>query len=132
MFKNIYITESVFNEIFVKQRIETKIIEKNIGSFIKKIKVKKTLDSQLGLGERESISLCLQNKIKNFLSDDKKARRLAQSLNIKTIGILGVLLYNFKENKITKIQARSYLNKLIENDFYISTELYSKILSLLE
>jgi len=84
----------------------------------------------LDMGERAAISLCLEKKINIFLSDDKKARKLARGLSIETLGIAGIIKYNLEEKNISKEEAKDLINQLIKDGYYMSSILYSELLIL--
>ena len=92
---------------------------------------KKKLDLKLGEGETEAISLCLEDGISDFLSDDKRARSVAKMLKLNRIGTLGILLWNVKKGFIKKSECRELVDQLVRNNYFISTELYSKVVELL-
>ena len=110
---------------------EILILEKELKEFMKVVEVKKVLDLPLGDGEKEAISLCLEKNVKIFLSDDKKARKFARTFNLETIGIMGIFLKNLQNKRITKKKFLDLLEKLMEEGYYISPELYNKIMRLL-
>lgn len=65
-------------------------------------------------------------------SDDKKARKHAEILGVSCLGILGILLLNVQQKIITKQQAKEILHLLLSHSFYMNTELYARMLELLE
>lgn len=128
MFKEIRVPEEVTKEIFVKTCPENIIIKKELENFLKEIKVKNIKNLPLEIGESSGISYCLESNIKTFLSDDKNARIIAESLELKVKGILGILLWNLKEKNINKLNCEELLKKLVKHGYYISSELYSEII----
>lgn len=132
IFLKILVPKQVVKEIFVKKTPETLLVKKEIGNFLIETEVKNIKELPLDRGEKEAISLCLEKNIKTFLSEDKKARRYARSLNLETIGILGILIWNLKNNKIEKKEFLKFLDSLIEKGYYISSELYSEIIKLVD
>ncbi|MBD3195114.1 MAG: hypothetical protein GF317_08675 [Candidatus Lokiarchaeota archaeon] len=60
-------------------------------------------DLPLGKGETESINTCLEYDNALLLIDEKKGRNLAKSLNINTLGTLGILLL-IKKSGLRTIQ----------------------------
>jgi len=128
MFSKIFLPRQVFDEIIVKQSPEINIINKELNKFIEIVELKKVKEISVDLGEKSAISLCFEKDIKTFLSDDKRARKYAESLGIDVIGVIGILIWNFEQNKINKQELLEIINKLIENDFYISSDLYAEII----
>jgi len=127
----IYSTEEVKKEVLSMKEInpiEKENLEKLFSEKINIVKDYKKMNLGLDLGEESAISVCINKKIPVFLSDDKKARRVAEYLSIDVIGTLGIIFINFKNKIITKEEARELLKKLISNSYYISAELYAKVL----
>lgn len=131
--KRVLIPQQVFDEIFKYNKPENNLIQKELdSSFLVKQNVKNIKDIPLHIGEKAAISLCIEKNIKMFLSDDKKARLYARSLNLNTIGILGVILGNLRTKIINKKQAKELIIKLIDKGYYMSPGLYAKTLNLIE
>ena len=87
------------------------------------------LDSE----ENSAISLCKQKNINWFFSDDKRARKTAELLQIKTKGLIGVILENLREKKITKNEAKEILKISVTlNSYYISADIYAKAIELID
>lgn len=131
--QKIFIPKQVFDEIFKYDKPENNLIQKELDSgFLVKQNVKIIKEIPLHIGERAAISLCLEKNLKMFLSDDKKARCYARSLNLDTIGILGIILENLKIKFINKKQAKELIKELIDKGYYMSPDLYAKTLELIE
>ncbi len=77
-------------------------------------------------GEASSIALCLEIADALLIIDEKKGRRIAQELEIKIIGTLGVILRAKNEGLVDSMT--DLLEKLEQADFRISTNLKAKIL----
>ena len=133
IFGSIIVPFTVKKELLKREEktSEILILEKELKEFMKVVEVKKVLDLPLGDGEKEAISLCLEKNVKIFLSDDKKARKFARTFNLETIGIMGIFLKNLQNKRITKKKFLDLLEKLMEEGYYISPELYNKIMRLL-
>ncbi len=84
------------------------------------------LNSSLGLGESEAISLALEIGAQWIILDDRPARRLAQSLGLPVIGTLGVLLAAKRRGLLEAL--RPQLDGLIKFGFFIAPDLYEQIL----
>jgi len=133
LYNNILIPKEIIREIIKYNKPENSLIEQEINSgFIKETKVKEIKDFPIHIGERAAISLCLEKNIHTFLSDDKKARRYARSLKIKTIGVLGIIFANLKLKNINKKQAKELVQELIKNDYYMAPELYAEVLNVID
>lgn len=128
IFSKIIIPKEVFIEIMENPGYELNIIEKELDNFIQIAELKNIKELPIHLGEKAAISLCIEKNINKFLSDDKKARDYAESLDIEVIGILGIIIKNTKDKKLKKQDALKIINDLIKNDFYISSDLYLEII----
>jgi predicted nucleic acid-binding protein len=86
-------------------------------------RLRKVLDE----GESEAIILSKQLHAEILLMDENKGRRLAQEMNIKVLGLMGVLIKAKNAGLITALKPE--LDKLIhEHGFWIQDELYRNIL----
>lgn len=134
----------IFEEIITTEEIRREIVEgkdtpqpeKMVLNeyFSKKIILESVVElRRFGLdgGETSALSLAIEKKYTFFLSDDKKARRVAESLSLKPIGTLGVILKNVEKKKLSKEQARTLINKLVEQSYYLSTDVYKSVIELL-
>ena len=63
----------------------------------------------LDLGEAESISLCMQEGIRLFLTDDLDARTVGKHYNLEVHGTLGILVEAFRVGVFTEEEV---INKL--------------------
>jgi predicted nucleic acid-binding protein len=73
-------------------------------------------------GELEVVVSALENNIKVVIIDEKTARDFSQTLNLKPLGIIGVLNLAKQKGKITSI--KPYLDQLIRNKYRISEKIY--------
>ena len=80
----------------------------------------------IGKGESEVIALASETGIKAII-DDVKARQVAERLELKVTGTIGVLLKAEKSGLINN--AYEKITELKEKGFYISTELLNKFKS---
>lgn len=83
----------------------------------------------LDAGENSAISLCMEIKDTIFLSDDKAARQVAAKEGLIVLGTLGIILKNVQKKKTSLKEAKAIIDLLIENGFYVSTELYRDFLN---
>lgn len=86
------------------------------------------LSVSLGKGESETIALALELKADLAILDELAARNIANSLNLRFTGTLGVLLKAKTKNLIPSI--KETLDDLIKHEFRISSQLYQDILEL--
>ncbi len=131
-FKKIYVTSEVYNELFSKESPENNIIKKEFKKLLKRIAVKKILDISCGKGKRSAISYCIEKKIRFLITDDRRARLFAESLNIKPIGTLGIILISLKKGFIIPDKARKIFKALISGGFYINSNTYSDFIKQIE
>lgn len=82
----------------------------------------KNIDS----GEAEALDLAIYIKAERLLIDERKGSILAKQLGITTIGLLGILKIAKENNLISSVKI--FLDKLIENNFWLSNELYNLVL----
>lgn len=132
IFDKVLVPKEVLGELLKKNSSEALYIKGELVNFLKEISVKKVHDFPLGKGEKSAISLCLERDIKIFLSDDKKARSFARSLKIDTIGVIGIVLKNLNQNKINKEEAKLLVDNLIKKGYYVTSELYSSLIKLID
>ena len=81
---------------------------------------------KLHRGELEVISAAKELDAQYLLLDDKAARTLAETLLLEPSGLIGLLKILKLTNKIDSI--KPYLDKLIENGYWISKKLYNELL----
>ena len=126
LFKKIYIPKAVYDELIIKDdivkfrvkkfnKIEVKFIsEKNILEKIRALNIDK--------GESEAIGLALELDLM-LIIDEKKGRKIALNNGIKIVGILGILIENYKKKLITLDEVKLYFLLFKEQGLRISEEL---------
>lgn len=87
---------------------------------------KNALSLILDKGEASSIALCLETDNSFLIIDEKKGRRVAQELNLKIIGTLGLILMAKEKGFVDSIE--NLLEKLENAGFWLSPNLKAKIL----
>lgn len=138
-FDRVIISEKVYEEITKGREfsVEVEKIEKAMKEgWIEKIKARNKRKSNelkvafpnLGEGEIESI-LISEEKNLPLLLDDSAARRIGESLRINVHGTLFVILKAFENKLISKEEAIKLIDKLVEEGFRISVELYSQLIN---
>ena len=135
IYKSILTTPQIRVEVLGKKEAPIKEkhdLERYLSNNIKVESAMRNLNLDLGHGETNALSLCVEKKILVFLSDDKKARKTAEILSIKAIGTVGIILENLKQNKVTKQEAKKILQLLLHYSYYLSADTYAKILDLIE
>lgn len=130
----IYTTTEIKNEVLNGKEIPLKEKSELENFFNKQVTIidcDNLIDFDLESGENSALSLCSHIKINTFLCDDKKARQKADLLSIKSIGTLGIILINLREKRISKEEAKNILNLLVNNSYYLATDVYAKVLELI-
>jgi predicted nucleic acid-binding protein len=87
----------------------------------------RVLQRDLDRGEAEAIALAVQLKAERTLLDEREARRVAKSLGLKVIGVLGILLRARREGKLPSL--REAMEELREKaGFRIGADLFAELL----
>lgn len=125
LFEKVYITPIVLDEISVKYPIV-------LPSFMKVMKLQdltlfNELKMLLGSGEAEAIALAKEKNL-SLIIDEKKSRRIAKGLELKVIGLLGVVYLNAKKGLLTKDEAREFIENAIEHGYRISRKMVDDVL----
>jgi predicted nucleic acid-binding protein len=80
----------------------------------------------LGAGESQVISLCLQNPQRQAVLDDGEARRCAAAVGVPMIGTLGVLLRAKRRGLIEAV--RPLTDRLRRSGFHLDPSLVDRVL----
>lgn len=130
-FGEVIVPEAVHKECVVegKSREDSKRIGKAgwIKVFrIKDEKLKRAFMMELDEGEAEAVVLALEESADLLLLDDYEARRVARSFGLKVTGTIGILLRAKYDGKVECL--KDEIDKLMRTGFWISMDLYEKIL----
>jgi len=93
---------------------------------IEDMNLKKALKQTLDEGEAAAIVLALEQEADLILMDDYDGRAMAREYNLRVMGTIGILLKAKFEGRI--ISLRHELDALRQDGFWLSEELYLKIL----
>ncbi len=131
LFDKLFVAQSVFEEISGDE-LSAQVRELSDSGLVKIAKCSNTellnlLSSSLGKGEAETIVLALELKTDVALLDDLKARKTARRLKVTVMGTLAVLKV-FLDLKIIRDKPEDLCQQLIEQGFWIDTELCLQIL----
>lgn len=86
-------------------------------------------NTRLDAGEKAAIALVLAYDADLLLIDERAGFRVAQALNIRTLGVLGILLEAKSQRMIDAI--KPFLDRLRDEvGFWISDRVYEKVLLL--
>ena len=130
-FGEVLIPEAVYRECVIegKGSEDAKLIENAVWIRVERIRderLKRSLMIELDEGESEAIVLAIEKGAGILLMDDYDGREIARALGLKTTGTIGILLRAKFEGKIESI--KDELDKLKETGFWLSEELYERIL----
>lgn len=90
-------------------------------------KLVQKLLKDLDLGESESIVLAIEQEANYLIIDEYLGRKIAHSLNVKVVGILGVLIQAKQVGLLSEI--RSSIVSLLSIGFRLNKELINKVLA---
>ncbi len=85
-----------------------------------------TLCQLLDSGESEAIALAKERNLP-LVIDEKKGRKIAKNMELKIIGLLGVLYLNIKKGFLLQEQAEEFLQQAKENGYRISQKLIDEM-----
>ncbi len=134
-FKKAIIPKTVYDEVMQeKDSPESVALRKAIRDkwiFVETSVVNPILNTKkIGQGEKEAISLAVKHGI-TLIIDDDYGKTYASILDVEAHGTLYVVFLARMKNFISKEEATDILKNMIMNGFYISTNLYSRFLELL-
>lgn len=84
------------------------------------------LQTSLGPGESEAITLALQEKASLILLDDRAALRKAESLGLKTLVTLGLFLVAKRKGLISAV--KPLIEELGVHHFHVAPKLAQRII----
>lgn len=84
------------------------------------------IELQIDKGEASAISLAIETADSLLILDDEKARKFAVKLGLEVTGTLGVIVKAKLRGIIPSV--KPLLDKIERTNFYVSPELYLKIL----
>ncbi len=124
----VVIPKSVMGEVLVENKEGYTMIKEALDvGWIKVINPKKEINLGIGKGENAAISLARERK-KPIIIDDAVAVKIAKSFNLEVIRTTTIILMAIKKKIITKKQANSLIDKLIDFGYYISPKYYAELL----
>lgn len=135
LFLEVYIPQAVYEEVVVKGMGEPGSNETESAVRDGWISIKAVNDEiavnalriSLGRGESEVIILCKELGVDYALIDERAARYKAELMNVKTMGILGLM--NLAIEMGFSIDKEKFVKRLREVGFRISDKLYRKMFS---
>jgi hypothetical protein len=134
LYKEIHIPSAVWGELMAEDGKWPGCKEVATASWVQRHKVENRLSilalrRDVDLGEAEAIVLSIELDADIILIDEKEGRHAAQRLNLKPLGVIGVLLEAKEKGFIPLV--RPQLDALRETaGFWISEPLYSHAIEL--
>lgn len=127
LFSRIYITRTIENEISYYEFPETQKIKEAVGDWMEVVEVSGDTKrfTKFGLDEGEA-TLFLTDKEDILILDELNARRMAEIRGRIFTGLLGLIVASAERGKITKKRALGVIDKLVDSNFRLSSELYRK------
>ena len=95
---------------------------------VKPIALLQNVPFTIGAGENAAVALALREHADILLIDDKKGRKLAQLLHCQARGTLAVLIDAYREKRMTLMELKGDLQRLMAIGFRIPED---KLLSIL-
>ena len=122
VYDNIITTPEVVEEFIEQLPDRIKVVS------IKDKKYQEYLETQVDIGEASTIALAKEMNKPLLLLDDLKARKLANKLNLKFTGTLGVINKAKQLGVINKV--KPVIDKLLATDFRISKNIINELLKI--
>ncbi len=130
LFSKIFVPPEVWNEVTVRGQNHPGAYEVSQATWFTiqapDSQIVRPLSILVDAGEAEAIALAQTTPDCIILLDDSRARKIAERLNIKQIGTIGLLLRAKRSGLIEKI--RPHIDALVENGIYIRQELVDAVL----
>ncbi len=87
----------------------------------------RAMQSDFDKGEAEAIALAMQVNAEWGLMDERDGRKAAKSMELKVVGVLGILLKAQREGRLRSL--KQAMDRLREKaGFYVRADLYSAII----
>lgn len=130
-FESIVVPVQVWNELMEGSKGVESLKQLREDDFMEVVGVDESgifnaLIEDLDLGESAAIAYAVRNDADLVLIDEKEGRKAARNQELNVTGVIGVIL---RESEERNIDLQKHLDLLEENGFWISDELYSKIIS---
>lgn len=132
LFGEIHISQGVWRELNHGGRRHPGSLQAEGAPWVHRHEVKDltlvtVLQSDLDLGEAETLALAIELKADLVLLDEKEGRHIAGRLGLRTLGVLGILLQAKRLGAVVEI--RSLLDALRKQaGFFLGESLYWQVL----
>lgn len=138
LFGSIVIPQSVFNELVCDNRFKDEGQQIRNASYISVVELKNEQlvsllrrSTGLDLGESEAILLADTYKYSLLLIDEFRGRQVAQQMGIKLMGTVGILMYAYSEQVLTKQEIYDCIDILKVTARRISDKLFQQLIDYL-
>ncbi len=126
LFQKIYIPKAVYDELMVKEDIVNYRIKEFDKIEVKPVRDKVILERiktlKIDKGEVEAISLALELNLM-LIIDERKGRKIALNQGLKIVGVLGILIENYRKEFITFDEVKLYFLLFKEQGLRVSEQL---------
>ncbi len=126
LFQKIYIPKAVYDELMVKDDIVNYRIKEFDKIEVKPVSNMVTLERiktlKIDKGEVEAISLALELNLM-LIIDERKGRKIALNQGLKIVGVLGILIENYRKEFITLDELKLYFLLFKEQGLRVSEQL---------
>lgn len=136
-YSKVLLSKAVYTEV-VKEgkksgKKEARHIKEEIsGGFLEVREVRDPINvGHLGRGELEVITLAYKQKLPAIM-DDKKARAVGSSLNLRVLPISSFILWGIKQGLLNKREGEEILNSLIKRGYRLKSDTYIEILEIIK
>jgi len=124
------VLQKLYGEIIITEEVKneygTSLPEWIITTKVKNIDKQLDLESKLDKGEASAIALALEIENSTLIIDEIKGRKIAQSLQLKIIGTIGILVLANKRGILNDILGP--ILKLVNSGFRMSDKLINSII----
>ncbi|MEA1920284.1 MAG: hypothetical protein U9N52_10615 [Campylobacterota bacterium] len=120
LFQKIYLPRSVYDEINFKNELKLPHYMEVVS--LQESELLHSLNLLLDRGESKAIALAKERGLP-LIIDEKKGRKIAQNMDIRIIGLLGIIYLNIKKDLITREEAQLFLDTAITKGYRIHQKL---------
>lgn len=126
LFKEIYIPQAVYDELIIKDDIVKYRVEAFNQITTKSISNTQILQNiqklNIDKGEVEAISLAIELNLK-LIIDERKGRKIALAQGLKIVGVLGILIENYRQDFLSLAEVNFSFKLFKVNGLRVSDEL---------
>lgn len=131
VFGQVIIPQAVYDETTVSGFLWSQFILQAVASGWLQVRTVSNIDPiispELDDGEREAIALALETGVNKILLDERDARKVAQSIGLRLIVTLGILLLAKEKHIIPEI--KPLLDAMIDvAQYWVNQNLYEQVL----